>query len=218
MLYLVEAAWDAVGEDAVERERCLMSAERGRRWLESEEGVGRLAQVEYGGSQCIHNGFTEELVAAMKGADALLFALEPAGEQMAYAIRVGVAPAVDCGTCRVSTLSRAASRAARERTDKEDSAGRQLRQESAEAEEGAAEVAVDRQLRQESMELDWPFSSLSSLSRTLSVVSTSMIALPPPPQGRPLSRGIWQGKTRSLRTWTAAAPRARSPPGGFIRR
>ncbi|KAF8422221.1 hypothetical protein EV426DRAFT_606554, partial [Tirmania nivea] len=157
-----------------------MSAARGRCWLESEEGVSRLGQVEYGGSQCIHNGFTDELVAAMKGTDALLFALEPAGEQMAHAIRVGGAPAVDCGTCRVSTLSRAASRA-RESTGGEDGASRQLRQESAEAEEGAAEGAADRQLRQESMELDWPFSSLSSLSRTPSVVSASMIALPPPP-------------------------------------
>ncbi|KAF8417627.1 hypothetical protein EV426DRAFT_709616 [Tirmania nivea] len=62
--YILEAAWDTVGEYEVERERCLSVAERGRRWVESADGGRSLGQLEYGGSQCIHVGFTEEVVEA----------------------------------------------------------------------------------------------------------------------------------------------------------
>ncbi|KAF8415345.1 hypothetical protein EV426DRAFT_646518 [Tirmania nivea] len=103
---------------------------------------------------------------------------------MAHIIRVGGLPEVDCGTCRVPTRSRASSRAVgADRASGRGDPSRQLRLESEEAEEGLAAAAADGQLRQESMELDWPFSSLSSLSPTPSIsdITESMIAIPPPP-------------------------------------
>ncbi|KAF8429825.1 hypothetical protein EV426DRAFT_639564 [Tirmania nivea] len=199
---LRHAAWDAVGEDELERERCLRAAERGRRWLEGHVSAKRLGALQHGGGQCIHGGFTEEVSEGMKREDALIFALDPEGEQMAHAIRVGGAPAVDCGTCRVATLSTAGSRAAKEKVREGEDADRQLRQESAEAEERAMEATADRQLRQDSMELDWPFSSLSSLSHTQSVSSTitrSMVAVPPPlPRGSTVERYIREGSSNEF--------------------
>ncbi|KAF8418399.1 hypothetical protein EV426DRAFT_707533 [Tirmania nivea] len=196
-VYLARGRWDAVGEDEMEGERCLLAAERGRRWLAGATSMERLGALEYGGGQYIHSSLMEEVMEVMKGSEALLFALEPIGEQMAHVIRVGGAPVVDCGTCRVSIMSRASSRAAEERAREGEGADRQLRQESAEVEEDVAGVAADKQLRQESMELDWPFSdlsSLSSLSRTPSTVMRSMIAAPPlPPRASTVERYTREG-------------------------
>ncbi|KAF8416294.1 hypothetical protein EV426DRAFT_578781 [Tirmania nivea] len=182
--FVLEAAWDAVGEDELERERCLRAAGRGKLWLEGDISEERLGALQHAGGQYIHGSFTDEVIEGMKGEDAIIFALEPEGEQMAHAIRVGGAPAVDCGTCRVSTMSRASSRAAEKRVKEGEDADRQLRQESMEAGHDAAGAAADRQLRQESMELDWfssDMSTLSTLSWTPNVVTSSMIAIPPPP-------------------------------------